>query len=126
MLSTGQRVALETAGTPVYHGAIVEVHHSAGNVEAATLDTGERVVVETLWWRTEEAPLPLTTDIIQTFSLALDENGLITTDPNGQTSHKGLWAVGDVKGWTGALGSAYTASMAASAIVRGWGSSHTK
>jgi thioredoxin reductase (NADPH) len=119
-LSDSQRAGLEAIGIPVHVGAITEVHHTAGRVEAVTLDTGERVAVETLWWHPDAAPLPLTTRIIETFALEQDEAGAITTDTFGQTSRHGLWAVGDVKGWTGALGSAYAASQAATAIIRGW------
>jgi thioredoxin reductase len=120
LVSEAQRDALAQHGVAFYQGEIVEVHHTAGSVEAVTLSTGERVTVETLWWHPGEAPLPLTEQIIGAFQLEQDSDGHIKTDAAGQTSHVGLWAVGDVLGWAGALGAAHAANTAASAIVRGW------
>lgn len=105
-------------GISVHSGNIIAVHHTNGKAEAVTLDTGEVVNVETLWWKLTETPQPLTEKIITTFNLDLDDNGYIKTDANHQTAIKGLWAIGDVRGWAGALGAAYQGSLAAYAISR--------
>lgn len=112
------RNALLAEGISVHHGNIIEVHHTNGKAEAVTLDTGEVVNIETLWWKLSESPQPLTEKIITTFSLELDVNGYIKTDANHQTAVTGLWAIGDVRGWAGALGAAYQGSLAAYAISR--------
>lgn len=112
--------ALNQQGIDVYEGEIIEVHHKAGQVEAVTLTGGERVDVQTLWWRPAEAPLPLTQQVIDTFHLELDSSGFIKTDAFHQTSTPRLWAVGDIKGWAGAIGAAHAANLAATAIVRDW------
>jgi len=119
-ISNEQREALDVQHIPVHSGEIVEVHHNSGKIEAVALSTGEQVAVNTLWWRPEEAPQPLTEKIIATFDLELDDNGYIKTDAQYQTAIKGLWAVGDVKGWATALGAAHQASQAAYAITMTW------
>ena len=123
-VTEAQQGALHAQGLPVHEGEIAEIHHTAGKVEAITLNTGERVAVETLWWRLDEAPQPLTQTVISSFSLELDDNGCIRTDAQYQTPIKGLWAVGDVRGTPGALGAAYQGSMAAFAITRTWFTEH--
>jgi len=112
------RNALLAEGISVHCGNIIEVHHTNGKAEAVTLDTGEVVNIETLWWKLAEAPQPLTEKIIATFSLELDDNGYIKTDANHQTAVTGLWAIGDVRGWAGVLGAAYQGSLWAYAISR--------
>ncbi len=119
-LTADHRAALEQQRIHVHKGEIVEVHHTHGMVEGVTLTGGERVDVQTLWWRPPEAPLPLTQQVINTFQLELDSSGFIKTDTFYQTSTPHLWAVGDVKGWAGALGAAQAAGLAATAIVRDW------
>lgn len=119
-LSADHRERLDQQGIRVYEGEITEIHHTNGMVEGVTLTNGERVGVQTLWWRPPEAPLPLTQQVIDTFRLELDSGGFIKTDAFYQTSTPHLWAVGDVKGWAGALGAAHAAGLAATAIVREW------
>lgn len=116
-ISDEQRAALDAQPIPVYSGEIVEIHHDNGKIEAITLSTGACVVLGTLWWRPDEAPQPLTERIIANFDLELDEHGTIKTDAQYQTAIRGLWTVGDVKGWATALGAAYQASQAAYAIT---------
>ncbi len=119
------RTTLTAQGIAIHEGDIVEIHHTAGKVEAVTLNTGETVEVGTLWWRPDEAPQPLTEKIIANFNLELDEQGYIKTDDQHQTTVKGLWAVGDVGGWASALGAAYQSSEAAYAITRIWYAEHS-
>lgn len=124
-VTEAQRASLSAQGITIHQGDIAEVHHSAGKVEAVTLNTGEHVAVETLWLRLDEAPQPLTQTVIANFSLQVNDNGSIKTDAQHQTSVKGLWAVGDVlRGWAVALGAAYQGSLAAYAITRIWYAEH--
>lgn len=115
-----QRTAIKQQGLSIHNGDIIEVHHQNGKIEAVTLSTNEHVTVGTLWWRPEEAPQSLTEKIIENFNLELDENGYIKTDTEYQTATRGLWAVGDIKGWATALGAAHQASQAAYAIILAW------
>jgi pyruvate/2-oxoglutarate dehydrogenase complex dihydrolipoamide dehydrogenase (E3) component len=117
-IDAGLREELDSRGIDVYRGRITAVEHVDGEVQAARLDSGQRVEVDTLWWRPDGEPQPLTRKIIQDFTLELEENGFIKTDAQFQTSAGGLWAVGDVLGWVGALAAAYQASHAAIAISR--------
>lgn len=119
-LSPEEREILSSQHIAVYQSDIRAIHHTDGSVEAVTLDNGERVEVGTLIWHPKEAPTPLTQQVIENFQLELDEHGHIKTDSQHQTQVSGLWAVGDVKGWAGALGAAFAASQAAAAIVREW------
>jgi thioredoxin reductase (NADPH) len=125
-LDDERHTALTAQGIIIHEGEIVAVQHTAGKVEAVTLNTGDRVAVDTLWWRPDEVSQPLTEKIIADFSLELNDNGSIKTDAQYQTSVKGLWAAGDVlRGWAVALGAAYQASLAAFAITRIWYTEHT-
>ena len=119
-LNAAQRERFMQENIPVYEGEIVEVHHTSGVVEAATLNTGGRVDVETLWWIPATEPAALTRQIIERFSLELDENGAIKTNATYQTPIKGLWVVGDLRGPSGSLSAAHTANQAAINIVREW------
>lgn len=102
------------------------MHHEGGTVTGVTLDTGEVVEVGTLWWSPTDVVNPLTQQVIDTFGLAVDDRGFIKVEPNTHaTSHKGLWAVGDVLGWAMALGAAYASGLAAIAILRQWFGGHS-
>lgn len=113
-------------GVSIHEGEITEILHTSGKVSAVSLRTGETVEVGTLWWRPDEAALPLTQQVIQNFDLARDENGYIQTDASNQTDVKGLWAVGDIRGWATTLGAAYAASQAAYAISHQWYANHNQ
>lgn len=113
-----QEAELTVQGFPVHHGTITEVHHTDGKVEAVTLDTGETIAVQTLWWTLDHKPQSLTIQVIANFGLELEETGIIKTDAFYETSTKNLWAVGDIKGWSTALGAAFAGSQAAYAITR--------
>lgn len=126
LLNDEQHSDLTAQGITIHEGDITAVQHTAGKVEAVTLNTGEQVAVNTLWWRPDETSQPLTEKIINNFKLELNEDGSIKTDAQHETSVKGLWAVGDVlRGWAWALGAASQGSMAAFAISRIWDENHT-
>lgn len=119
-LSQHQRETYAAQNIALYENEIRAIHHTGGSVEAVTLDSGERVGVGTLIWHPQEVPTALTQRVIDNFGLELDESGHIQTDASHQTAIKGLWAVGDIKGWATALGAAFMAGQAASAVVREW------
>ncbi|MCA9884925.1 MAG: NAD(P)/FAD-dependent oxidoreductase [Anaerolineae bacterium] len=124
-LNDEQRRDLAAQGIAIHEGEIATVQHTAGKVEAVTLNTGEQVTVDTLWWRPDETSQLLTEKVITNFKLELNDNGSIKTDAQYETSIKGLWAVGDVlRGWAWALGAASQGSMAAFAISRIWYADH--
>ncbi|HRF94409.1 MAG TPA: NAD(P)/FAD-dependent oxidoreductase, partial [Aggregatilineales bacterium] len=60
IVSDEHRNNLIRQGISIHQGDIIEVHHTAGKVEAVTLNTGELVKVGTLWWKLNETPQPLT------------------------------------------------------------------
>lgn len=119
-LSQEDREKLEAQGISIHMGDITEIHHEGSKVQAVTLSTGEIVEVGTLIWGIEEHPLTLTEKVIDNFDLQRNERGYIQVDPLHQTSAQGLWAVGDVLGWAGALGAAFQAHQAALGIIRSW------
>ena len=125
-LDADYRAELIEQGISIHEGEIVEIHHNAGKAQAITLTSGERVDVETLLWRPVEQALPLTQKVIANFQLELDENGYIKTDAVHQTCIKGLWAVGDIRGWAAALGAAHAGSQAAYAIAHHWYANHNQ
>lgn len=120
LLDEAQRQRLARMDLPVHEGKITEVHHSAGKVQAVTLDSGERLMLGTLLWRPAEQQQPLTQQMIATFGLQLSDKGQIHTDMLYQSSTPGLWVVGDILGVGGALSAAHQGGRAALAITRSW------
>ena len=114
------REELIASGIAVYEGAITQIHHTDGKVEAVTLDTGEKVEVGTLLWTPPEKPSSLIQNLIENIGLELDENGYIKTNEAQQTNVDRLWAAGDVQGWSGAIEAANAGGMVATMIVHGW------
>ena len=104
----------------LHRGDIVAIDHDDGDVRGVTLDDGTVVMAETLLWTPDEAPSPLVTRLGATLGLATDDHGHVITDDDQRTNVDGVWAAGDVKGWTGAIESANQGSMAAAMIVYGW------
>lgn len=112
---------MEDKGISVHEGTITSLEQADGNVQSVTLHTGERVEVESLWWVPVREQTSLEKSVIETFQLELDEMGLIKTDDSGQTSKKGLYAVGDVAQMLpSALGAMTDGNAAAFSIVREW------
>ncbi|MCG8608316.1 NAD(P)/FAD-dependent oxidoreductase [bacterium] len=114
------RDELERLGIPIHEGSITEIHHTRGKVDAVTLNSGERVDAETLLWVPAEEPSPLIQNMVENLGLELDEMGYVKTDEMQQTNVEGLWAAGDVQGWTGGLQAAAAGGIAGHAIVHGW------
>jgi len=109
------------SGIPVYSGPITAIDQHDGKIQAVTLQTGERVEVETLWWALERKKTLLEQRMIESFQLELDDMGLIKTDEEGQTAVHGLYAVGDVaEMMPSALGAMVGGNSAAFSIVRHW------
>jgi len=107
-------------GLPVHEGRIAEVHHAAGKVQAVTLDSGERLTLDTLLWRPAEEQQPLTQQMIATFGLQFSGNAQMHTDILYHSSMPGLWVVGDILGVGGALSAAHQGGRAALASTRSW------
>lgn len=107
-------------GIPIYRGTITDIEQTDGKVKAVTLDTGERIEVGTLLWTPPEEQSSLVKKLIGRFDLELNEMGHLKTDENQETKIKGLYAAGDIQGWSGAIEAAIAGSIAASMIVHGW------
>jgi thioredoxin reductase len=112
--------ALHRLNIGFHRGDIVAIDHHDGDVRSVTLDDGTAVTAETLLWTPDEAPSPLITRLATTLGLATDDQGHVITDEYQGTNVAGVWASGDVKGWTGAIESANQGGMAAAMIVHGW------
>ena len=115
-----QKTSFANRNIPVHTGEISSVHHTGGKVSSIELNTGETVEVTALMWRPDEAALELTKKVIKNFDLDLTEAAYIQTDASYQTSTPGLYAVGDILGWEGAIGAANAGAMAAFTIVHHW------
>lgn len=113
---------LSRIGIVVHRGNITKVNHSDKKVQSVSLDSGELVEVNTLFWIPPKRPSPLIQKLVENLGLELDGQDNIKTDEMRQTNVKGLYAAGDVRGPIpiGALAAAYDGGMAASSIVRGW------
>jgi thioredoxin reductase len=113
---------LSKIGIPVYRGIITKVNHTNTKVESVSVESGENIQVDTLFWIPLAKPSKLIQRLVENLGLELDEQGYIKTDEMQQTNVKGLFAAGDVQGVPsrGALAAAYNGGMAASSIVHGW------
>jgi thioredoxin reductase len=105
----------------VYRGIITNVNHTNTNVESVSLESGEKIEVDTLLWIPSKRPSPLIQRLVENLGLELDEQGYVKTDKTQQTNVKGLFAAGDVQNpYSGALEAAHTGGMAATSMVHEW------
>jgi thioredoxin reductase len=111
---------LSKQGIPVYRGAIRKVNHTNSKLESVTLDSGEKIEVETLLWIPPKRPSQLIQRLVENLGLELDEQGNVKTDQMKKTNVKGLYAVGDVKGSMGALAAANDGGIAGVSIAHEW------
>ncbi len=105
---------------PVYRGIITNVNHTNTKVESVTLESGEKIEVETLLWIPSKRLSPLIQRLVENLGLELDEQGNVKTDPMQKTNVKGLYAAGDVKGSLGALVAANDGGIAGVSIAHEW------
>jgi thioredoxin reductase len=105
---------------PVYRGIITNVNHTNTKVESVSLESGEKIEVDTLLWIPPKRPSQLIQRLVENVGLELDEQGYVKTDEMQQTNVEGLFAAGDVQGSMGALAAAYDGGMAATSIVHEW------
>jgi pyruvate/2-oxoglutarate dehydrogenase complex dihydrolipoamide dehydrogenase (E3) component len=105
---------------PVYREIITNVNHTNTKVESVSLESGEKIEVDTLLWIPPKRPSQLIQRLVENVGLELDEQGYVKTDEMQQTNVEGLFAAGDVQGSMGALAAAYDGGMAATSIVHEW------
>lgn len=111
---------LREAGIAIHTGAITQIHHKGGKVEAVSLDADERIKVGTLLWIPPKQPVPLVHTLVENLGLELDSDGYVKTDTMQQTNIARIWAVGDVQNGRSALDAVYTGSKAAQMIIKSW------
>ena len=100
---------------------MAEVHHSNGKVSGVSLNSGERIKVETLLWIPPSKTSPLLEKLVMNFELGLDESGHVKTDGMQRTNITGLWAAGEVTHCcSSGLEAAAAGSRAAFEIIRNW------
>ena len=119
-LDPAYEAQLGELGIPIHHGTIGEIHHNDGKLHSVTLDSGEQVNVGTLLWTPPEKPSTLLQNLVDKVGLELNEHGHVAANEMQQTNVEGLWAAGDVQGWTGGIESANAGGMAAFFIAHGW------
>ena len=106
---------------PVYRGVITNVNHTDTKVQSVTLDSGNKIEVDTLWWIPSTRPSQLIQRLVENLGLEVDEQeGNIKIDKKQQTNIKGIFAIGDVVGSMGALGAVHDGGKAATTIVYKW------
>ena len=120
VIESSYRNELSKLGIPVYRGTITKVNHTGAKVESVSLESGEKIEVETLLWIPPKRPSSLIQKLVENLGLELDGQGNVKTDEMRQTNVKGLYAAGDVKGSMGALAAAYDGGIAAVSIAHEW------
>jgi thioredoxin reductase len=113
---------LSRLGITIHRGNIINVNHKGTKVESISLDSGEKIAVNTLFWIPPRSRPPLLQKLVENLGLELDGQGNVKTDEMGRTNVGGLYAAGDVheNRPVGALAAAYDGGMAAASIVREW------
>ena len=119
-ISTSESQRLVELGVQLHQGAVAAIHHEGAQIQSVTLDGGEEIKIETLLWMPPTDPDPLVARLVETLGLVLDPRGNVASDQRQETNVKGLWAIGDVKGWTGALAAAGQGHVAASQMLLDW------
>ncbi len=119
-LDAAYEAQLGELGIPIFHGTIAAIHHNDGNLHSVTLNSDEQVNVGTLLWTAAEEPSALVQNLVDNVGLELNEYGHVAANEIQQTNVEGLWAAGDVQGWTGGIESANAGGMAAFFIAHGW------
>lgn len=117
-LDPAYRHDLVAAGIAIHPGHIETLEHDRGKLEAVTLTSGTRHAVGTLLWVPEPKPVPLADQMDAHLGLRRDEAGFIETDEFFATNLPRVWAVGDVRGWTGGLSAAAHGYVAAVALLK--------
>ncbi|MFL6486837.1 MAG: NAD(P)/FAD-dependent oxidoreductase [Nitrososphaera sp.] len=105
---------------PVYRGIITSVNHTNAKVKSVSLESGEKIEVDTLLWIPSKRPSQLIQSLFENLGLEVDEQGNIKTDQMQKTNVKELYAAGDVAGSMGALAAAYDGAKVATSIVHEW------
>jgi thioredoxin reductase len=113
---------LSRLGITIHRGNIINVNRTDSKVESISLDSGEKIEVETLFWIPPRRRSPLLQKLVENLGLKLDSEGNVETDEMRQTNVKGIYAAGDVRQTMpiGALAASYDGGMAATSIVREW------
>ena len=121
-ITSSYKDELSRIGIVVYRGNITKVNQFDKKVQSVSLDSGELVEVNTLFWIPPKRSSALVQRLAENLGLEVDEQSNIKTDELRQTNVKGLYAAGDIRGLLpiGALAAAYDGGMAATSIVRGW------
>ena len=121
-LSPSYQNELSKLGILVHRGTITKVNHTGAKLESVSLDSGEKIKVDTLFWIPPRRLSPLVQKLVENLGLELDGQGNVKTDEMQQTNVKGLYAAGDVhvNRPVGALSAAYDGGTAATAIIREW------
>jgi pyruvate/2-oxoglutarate dehydrogenase complex dihydrolipoamide dehydrogenase (E3) component len=117
-LDDDARAALDEAGVELHPGPPAALHHEEGKLEAVTDAAGTRHEVGTLLWVPKPKPTALADQLAAELGLERDAEGFIETDDMFRTNVPRVWAVGDVKGWTGGLKAAAAGYVAAVAMLK--------
>ncbi len=119
-LPLGLRDRLPSLGIPVHPGRVAALTRDGAQIRSVTLDSGVEVAIETLVWMPQHEPDELVLGLVDSLGLTLNAAGDVVTDSQLLTNIDRLWAVGDVRGWRGALGAAGDGMIVAESILRGW------
>ncbi|KAB8030606.1 NAD(P)/FAD-dependent oxidoreductase [Fluviispira multicolorata] len=119
-ISDEGRNILKERGTKYYEEKILKIHHADGILHALTLENEIQVDIESILWTLPERPSPLIQKLVQNFQIELNEAGYLKIDSCKETSVKGIWAAGDIHGWSGAIQAAAAGEAAAVAMTHKW------
>ena len=111
---------LDCKAYSVVRGMVTKIDHDSGRLLAVTLDSGQRIELSTLLWEPASQRVPLLDRMIANLGVDVDAAGAVVVDSNQQTNVSGLYAVGDLMGWSGAISAAHMGHVADAHVLRSW------
>ena len=119
-LPPGYDSRLRELGVRLHQGDVASISHDDTQIRGVTLDTGAEVEIETLLWMPPSEPSPLLPRLVESLGVMRNPAGNLAADPSLQTGVEGVWAVGDVRAWAGAMSAAHQGETAAKLLLRDW------
>jgi thioredoxin reductase len=109
----GQRRTLTAFGITIVEGAVAGVRGVGGTLMHVDLTKGTSVPCDALFYHPEQRQTP----IVETLALTTDEHRFVQVDAMGQTSHRRVYAAGDLTtSMQSALGAAAAGARTAATL----------
>ena len=125
MLAAREMRQMEQLGVRLHRGVITAIDFEDTQIKSVTLDSGTEIALQTLVWMPPREPVPLLGRLAESLGLELDPaepaHVAAPDDVRSQSTNiERLWAVGDLRGWAGAIIAAQQGEIAAQSVLNDW------